>query len=109
MFAGIIRLDDETYRDSHPYIDFMTEEKRYRAKVFAGCFCRRMEPEIDRVVFRDRDQFESWLKLVMERDEMHTGIIPDRNDRILACHTCSLIDQPNQDMYMVLGILEETV
>ena len=109
MFAGIIRLYEEPFRESHPYIDFLTEEKRYRAKVFAGCFRLHHDPEINRVVFRDRDQYENWLNLIMERDEMHTGILPDRNDRILACHTCSFDMKPNHDEFMVLGILEEVI
>ena len=107
MFAGIIRLDEEEYRKKRPCIDFLTEEKRYRARVFAGCFTRHYDPKINKVIFRDRDRFQDWLDLVMERDEMHTGIIPDRNARLLACHTCAFDEKPDHDEYMVLGILEE--
>ena len=88
MFGGLKRFSKEDYWKAHPYVYVLTDDGIFRYEVFAA-----YKADLDSATYglsfqQDRTR-ANFLIHAIESSEIETGIIPEKNDRILTLSTCS--------------------
>ena len=88
MFAQLHRYGENGFREAHPYVYILCDTGVLRYEIFAA-----YRADVDSVAyglsFRQEKTRAEFLLHALENSRIDTGIVPEKNDRILTMSTCS--------------------
>ena len=102
MFAGITAYTDEAYRESHPVIEFETEQGCVSYTVFAVVRLRKTDRWYSFLREEDEDSFCCAITDIRSRALYDTGITPSPGQQMLTLSTC--YGSHDDDRLVVIGV-----
>lgn len=102
MFAGITAYTDAAYRESHPIIEFETEQGCVCYTIFAVVRLRKTDRWYSFLHEEDEDSFCRAIADIRSRALYDTGITPSPGQQMLTLSTC--YGSHDDDRLVVIGV-----
>ena len=102
MFAGITAYRNQNYRDSHPVIEFETEQGCVCYTIFAVIRLRKTDRWYSFLRAEDEDSFCRAVTDIQSRALYDTGITPSPGQQMLTLSTC--YGSHDDDRLVVIGV-----
>ena len=102
MFAGITAYTDAAYRETHPFIEFETEQGCICYTIFAVIRLRKTDRWYSFLRTEDEDSFCRAIADIRSRALYDTGITPCPGQQMLTLSTC--YGSHDDDRLVVIGV-----
>lgn len=102
MFAGITAYTDEAYRETHPVIEFETEQGCVVYTIFAVVRLPKTDRWYSFLRAEDEDSFGRAVADIQSRSLYNTGITPSPGQQLLTLSTC--YGSHDDDRLVIIGV-----
>ena len=104
MFRDLDHYKDQDYYKAHPFMLYLTPEKKYVVQIFAG-FVANAYDDSWTILFENDEAKQEWLDARIERSAFDGIITPAAENHIITLSTCSY--EFSNARFVVYGILTE--